>query len=216
MRKLETFSKTLQHATQFTKQPGTIKGTCCICGEQTTQGNKKKFGNNFTCADYISSGDCVCEYCQHLISNSNTYRRSMYLLTENEFKTFKKKDIKNIIFNLPENQDFYLYLTKTWQKLGYILMNKARNTKNNNNITVVIDYDIITYNKQDLQQKYKLVQKFRELKIGKENLEQGNLRVHHYRRLVEEYDTRVAREMYEKLKKNTGNPVWDLAIYVSD
>ena len=133
---VETFSKTLLTALNEKPIPGELEGTCCMCGEHTNEGNKKKFGANFTCSDYLESGDVICPYCQHLVKNSNSYRRTMFLLTEHEFTKFKKQDLKDIIFNLPVGEDFYLYLTQTWQKLGYILMNRARNTDSTDSVAV--------------------------------------------------------------------------------
>ena len=210
-----TFSKTLQQALQFIPENGELEGDCCMCGEHTSKGNKKKFGNNFTCADYLECGDVICPYCQHLVSNSNQYRRTMFLLTPSDFKKFKKKDIKNIIFNLPTSEDFYLYLTQTWQKLGYVLMNKARNTVGEEEVRVVIDYDIITYKKEDLKKLYDFVCKLRELKIPKEALIDDNIEVHHYRRIKEKYPDNP-REIINTIIDHHGNPVWELAIYISD
>lgn len=211
----ETFSKTLQKTTQFEPITGELEGQCCMCGETTKKGNKKKFGANFTCADYLYHGDVICPYCQHLVSNSNTYRRTMFLLTQNSFKTFKKQDIKNIIFNLPREEDYYLYLTQTWQKLGYVLMNKARNVKGAEEVIVVMDYNIITYKPEDLQELYNFVRILRELKIPKDNLNDGNIEVHHYRKITKEYPDN-SREIINKIRNYTGNPVWELAIYISD
>lgn len=213
---METFSKTLQHATGFQPIKGDLTGTCCMCGEDTSEGNKKKFGNNFTCADYVSSGDVICPYCQHLVSNSNKYRRTMFLLTEDSFKPFKKKDIKEIIFNLPSDKDYYLYLTKTWQKLGYILMNHARNSAGTKDITCIVDYNIITFTLPDLQEKYELCKQLREYKISKEVLETASFEVHHYRRLNEAYGNIKTRQLINKVENFKNNPVWDLAIYICD
>lgn len=212
---VETFSKTLLTALNEKPIPGELEGTCCMCGEHTNEGNKKKFGANFTCSDYLESGDVICPYCQHLVKNSNSYRRTMFLLTEHEFTKFKKQDLKDIIFNLPVGEDFYLYLTQTWQKLGYILMNRARNTDSTDSVAVVMDYDIITYKPEQLHDYYELVRKLRELKIGKEVLINAHFEVHHIRRIRESYPLET-RQIIRTVEQNKGNPVWELAIYVSD
>ena len=217
MKKIKkTFSKTLIQATREQPIPGTLKGTCCMCGEQTLQGNPKKFGANFTCSDYLEPGNVICPYCQHIVKNSNSYRRTMFLLTEHEFKKFKKADLKDIIFNLPTDEEFYLYLTQTWQKLGYIRMNKARNTGSTSFVTVVMDYDIITYMPETLRMYYKLVKDLRALKIGKEVITNATFEMHHIRRMNETFNKERTRHIIKTVEQYKGNPVWDLAIYISD
>ena len=111
------FSEMLCKALDITPEQGDLEGDCCICKKHTENGFKKKFGGNFTCADYISNGDVICPKCYYLVKNSNEYRRTMFLLTEDELIKFKKKEAKEIVLNLP-NKPFYIYLTKTWQKIG--------------------------------------------------------------------------------------------------
>ena len=93
-----TFSKTLYNATQFNLEYGELEGTCCLCGEHTSEGHKIKMKSNFTSADCLEFGTVICPYCFHLFENTNKYRRTMFLLTNHEFKPIKKKDIKEIIF----------------------------------------------------------------------------------------------------------------------
>lgn len=216
MEKMKTFSRTLLHASKENPLPGQTKGTCCMCGAYTEKGNPKKFGSNFTCADYLEPGDVICEYCQYLVKNSNTYRRTMFILTENKFYKFKKDEIKEVLFNLPTDEDFYVYLTQTWQKLGYVLMNKARNTPGTGTVTVVMDYDVITYQQEQLEQYYKIVRQLRECKISKEVISNARLELHHLRRLTETYGKQEALQLLHKIEEMKDNPVWELAIYVSD
>ena len=85
------FSEMLCKALEITPDLGELEGTCCICKKHTENGFKKKFSGNFTCADYISNGDVICPKCYYLVKNSNEYRRTMFLLTEDELIKFKKK-----------------------------------------------------------------------------------------------------------------------------
>lgn len=216
MKTVKTFSKTLLTVLKEKPIHGKLEGDCCMCGTHTKYGNKKKFGANFTCADYLYNGDVICPYCQYLVKNSNSFRRTMFLLTEHEFTKFKKQDLKDIIFNLPVGEDFYLYLTQTWQKLGYVLMNKARNTSNTSSVTVVMDYDIIIFNPVTLEVYYDLIVKLRELKISKEVLTSAHFEVHHLRRMVEHFGHAEAKGIIEKVERYKTNPVWELAVYISD
>jgi len=208
------FSKMLQKARKHNIELGELTGTCCICGKNTEQGHIKKFSANFTSAEFVSNGDVICEYCKHLVDNSNEYRRTMFLLTEKEYKPFKKDEAKDIILNLP-NEPFYLYLTKTWQKIGWVNIFKAYNTSNKE-FKVLIDYDLVYANIAYLNIYFKLIEELRELKIPKTVLESGNLEPHHYRKIVELKGKVNARMIQNELKINVNVPLWDLAVYLND
>ena len=209
------FSEMLCKALDITPEQGDLEGHCCICKKYTENGFKKKFGSNFTCADYISNGDVICPKCYYLVKNSNEYRRTMFLLTEKELIKFKKKEAKDMVKNLP-NEPFYIYLTKTWQKIGWIRMNEVYNTDNQSEINFLIDYDIVRTNTADLYDMMDFIKQLRDLKIPKAVLETGNLEMHHYRKLTAEYGNQAARKILNKVKMNANNPIWDLALYLED
>lgn len=209
------FSEMLCKALDITPEQGDLEGDCCICKKHTENGFKKKFSGTFTCADYISNGDVICPKCYYLVKNSNEYRRTMFLLTEKELIKFKKKEAKDIVKNLP-NEPFYIYLTKTWQKIGWIRMNEVYNTDNQSEINFLIDYDIVRTNTADLYDMMDFIKQLRDLKIPKAVLETGNLEMHHYRKLTAEYGNQAARKILNKVKMNANNPIWDLALYLED
>lgn len=209
------FSEMLCKALEITPDLGELEGTCCICKKHTENGFKKRFSSNFTCADYISNGDVICPKCYYLVKNSNEYRRTMFLLTEDELIKFKKKEAKDMVKNLP-NEPFYIYLTKTWQKIGWIRMNEVYNTDNQSEINFLIDYDIVRTNTADLYDMMDFIKQLRDLKIPKAVLETGNLEMHHYRKLTAKFGNQAARKILNKVKMNANNPIWDLALYLED
>ena len=209
------FSEMLCKALDITPEQGDLEGDCCICKKHTENGFKKKFSGNFTCADYISNGDVICPKCYYLVKNSNEYRRTMFLLTEKELIKFKKKEAKDMVKNLP-NEPFYIYLTKTWQKIGWIRMNEVYNTDNQSEINFLIDYDIVRTNTTDLYDMMDFIKQLRDLKIPKAVLETGNLEMHHYRKLTAKFGNQAARKILNKVKMNANGPVWDLALYLED
>ena len=209
------FSEMLCKALDITPEQGDLEGDCCICKKHTDNGFKKKFSGNFTCADYISNGDVICPKCYYLVKNSNEYRRTMFLLTEKELIKFKKKEAKDMVKNLP-NEPFYIYLTKTWQKIGWIRMNEVYNTDNQSEINFLIDYDIVRTNTADLYDMMDFIKQLRDLKIPKAVLETGNLEMHHYRKLTAKFGNQAARKILNKVKMNANGPVWDLALYLED
>ena len=210
-----TFSEMLCNTLKITPEQGELEGTCCICQKHTTTGFKKKFSGTFTCADYISHGEVICPECQYLVKNSNEYRRTMFLLTEDELIKFKKKEAKEIVLNLP-NKPFYIYLTKTWQKIGWIRMNEVYNENNKGEINFLIDYDIVRVNLDTLTETMEVIKRLRGLKIPKTVLETGQLEMHHYRKLTAEFGNIAARIILNNIKKNANNPIWDLALYLED
>ena len=209
------FSEMLCKALDIIPEQGDLEGDCCICQKHTTIGFKKKFSGTFTCADYISHGEVICPECNYLVKNSNEYRRTMFLLTEKELIKFKKKEAKDMVKNLP-NEPFYIYLTKTWQKIGWIRMNEVYNTDNQSEINFLIDYDIVRTNTADLYDMMDFIKQLRDLKIPKAVLETGNLEMYHYRKLITEFGNQAARKILNKIKMNANSPVWDLALYLED
>lgn len=210
-----TFSEMLCNTLQITPEQGELEGTCCICKKHTKKGFKKKFSGSFTCADYVSTGDVICPECNYLVKNSNEYRRTMFLLTEDELIKFKKKEAKNIVFNLP-NKPFYIYLTQTWQKIGWIRMNEVYNEGNTGDIKFLIDYDIVQTDLKTLTRTMEFIKKLRDLKIPKTVLETGELEMHHYRKITTGFNNHIARNFIKTIKNNVNNPVWDLALYLED
>jgi len=209
-----TFSKMLQKVRKHDTIEGNLEGICCICGEKTTKGHKKKFGANFTSADIVSSGDVICEYCKHLVDNSNEYRRTMFLLSENEFKKFKKNEAKEIVLNLPK-KPFYLYLTKTWQKIGWTMISFCENN-GSNDLIILVDYDIIHTSLLELKNHFKIIEFLRELKIPKTALETGVFEPHHFKKVSAEMGLQGTRKLINNIKSYANNPSWDLAVYLND
>lgn len=210
-----SFSEMLCDSLKISPLPDGMTGDCCICGKHTEQGYTKKFSGNFTSAPYLNPGNVICPECYYIKKHSNQLRRTMFLLTENEFIKFKKKDAKEIIFNLP-NKPFYIYLTRTWQKIGWVKMNEAYNTGNDDIINFLVDYDIIRTDLQTLSETCDFIKKLRVLKIPKNILENGRLEVYHFSRLVEEYGMSEARQINDKIVMASNNPIWDLALFLED
>jgi len=210
-----TFSEMLCNTLNITPEVGELEGECCICKKHTTTGFKKRFSGNFTCADYISTGEVICPECNYLVKNSNEYRRTMFLLTEDELIKFKKKEAKDIVCNLP-NKPFYIYLTKTWQKIGWIRMNEVYNKDNQGEINFLVDYDIVRVDLNTLTKTMEFIKQLRDLKIPKTVLETGQLEMHHYRKLTSTFNKHIARNYIKTIQNNANNPIWDLALYLED
>jgi hypothetical protein len=79
-----------------------------------------------------------------------------------------------------------------------------------------MDYDIITYKQETLQYYYELITSLRALKIGKEVISNATFEMHHIKRMVESFGKEEMRSIIRTVEQNKGNPVWELAIYISD
>ncbi len=210
-----SFSETYCKVTQQEPTLGELSGDCCMCGKPTEYGFKKKFSGTFTCANYISSGDVICPECKVVVDNTNNLRRTMFLLTEDEFKPFKKDEMKEVIFNLP-NKPFYIYLTRTWQRIGWILMNRAFNPSNEGELTFLIDYELVRCSINELKKYSEFIQRLRDLKISKTVLETGQLGMYQYRKIYDATSPQEARQIQKTLKEYVGNPAYELALYMEE
>lgn len=190
---------------------GELEGTCCICGNKTNKGHKKKFGANFTAAPEVSAGDVICEYCIHLLKNSNSLRRSMWIVTEHEFKKFKKAEAKDVVLNLPD-EPFILYLTNTWQKIGWVKLGTRLNLSNKK-VICTVDYDTYFVDVGVIKELFKFIEGLRELKIRKQELERGELSIFNLKKIG---DIKKAREISKRLKKYAQNPIWNLCVYLNE
>ncbi len=205
---MNTLSELICKHNNITVEQGELEGTCCLCGKETIYGYKKKFGSNFTATPEVSMGTVICEYCHPLIKLSNELRRSMWIVTGSEFRKFKKDEAKDIILNLPD-EPFYLYLTNTWQKVGWVKMLNRANHDKNGLICCNVDYDTYFIELEVIKELFKVIEELRELKIPKSELESWELSMHHYKKLEH------PRETAKQLKKYAGNPIWKLAVYLN-
>ena len=185
---MQTLSELICKHKEITVENGELEGICCLCGKETKNGFKKKFGANMTKAVEISHGTVVCPHCQPLIKMSNELRRSMWLITESEFKNFKKQEAKDIILNLPD-EPFYLYLTNTWQQIGWIKMITRANYDKQSLICCCVDYDTYFIELEVIKELFKVIEELRELKIPKAELETGKLSMHNYKKLENPRET---------------------------
>lgn len=68
----------------------------------------------------------------------------------------------------------------------------------------------------ELKEYCDFIQKLRQLKIPKTVLETGQLEMHHYKKIVAEYNRKKARNIQKKLYNLAGDPVYDLALYLEE
>jgi len=139
----------------------------------------------------------------------------MFLVTKNEYLTFKKDEAKEIVLNHPK-EPFYLYLTKNWQQVGWVTLNTCKN-EGDDNLTILVDYGVVYTSINKLKEYFKIIEHLRELKIPKQVLETGDFEMHHYRKLRYKFGTyEKTNKIIKKVKELANNPSWDLAVYLND
>lgn len=203
---MDTLSKLLCSARYIDLEQGTLAGSCILCGLETSHGHKAELKDTFTAYDLIQGGSCICPECWH-VYNEQMYRKKAWVVTPSTFTEVKRDGAKELLLNPPE-PPFVIYLTQTWKKQGWLnLINRVNMSKTD--YTIGLDYDLIEVNTQKLEEYCTLISEILEKKIMKTELQTGHFKSKSYEKLG--YDM----ELIEKIKILVGNPLWNLAIFVS-
>lgn len=203
---MTTLSKLLCSSRGITPDKGTLTGSCILCGLETECGHKAELKDTFTAYDLIQGGTCICPECWH-VYNEQMYRKRAWVVTPSTFTEVKRDSAKELLLNPPE-PPFVMYLTQTWKKQGWLnLINRVQESKSN--YTIGLDYDLIEVNTEKLEEYCTLISEILEKKVTKTELSTGQFKAKSYEKLG--YDM----ELIEKIKTLVGNPLWNLAIFVS-
>lgn len=203
---MTTLSKLLCSARNIEPDQGTLTGSCILCGRETAYGHKAELKDTFTAYDLIQGGSCICPECWH-VYNEQMYRKKAWAVTHETFTEVKRDGAKELLLN-PPDPPFVIYLTQTWKKQGWLnLINRVQESKTD--YTIGLDYDLIEVNTEKLKEYCDIITDILEKKITKTELSTGNFKAKSYEKLG--YDI----ELIEKIKTLAGNPLWDLAIFVS-
>jgi len=203
---MNTLSLLLCSARNITPDQGAFAGSCIFCGLDTKHGHKAELKDTFTAYDLIQGGSCICPECWH-VYNEQMYRKKAWVVTQSTFCEVKRGGAKELLLNPPE-PPFVIYLTQTWKKQGWLnLINRVQESKTN--YTIGLDYDLIEVNPVKLDEYCNIISEILEKKVTKTELQTGQFKAKSYEKLG--YDI----ELIEKIKILVGNPLWNLAIFVS-
>ena len=201
-----TLSKLLCSSRNITPEQGNLTGSCILCGLETAHGHKAELKDTFTAYDLIQGGSCICPECWH-VYNEQMYRKKAWVVTPSTFVEVKREGAKELLLNPPE-PPFVIYLTQTWKKQGWLnLINRVQESRTN--YTIGLDYDLIEVNTQKLEEYCTLIAELLEKKIMKTELQTGQFKAKSYEKLG------YSMKLIEKIKTLVGNPLWNLAIFVS-
>jgi CRISPR type IV-associated protein Csf1 len=187
---------------------GNLPGICVFCGHSTEHGHKPSFSDSFCNAPLLSGGSVVCPACKHM-SGGKTYRNSMWMVSEHEFRFFKREHARQILLTPPE-PPFAIYLTRTYKKTGWqAMMRLGCVNESRERFLVGFDYDTILVDVERLKDHLTLVDELRAKDIHKPELESGHLSP----RALQKLDLDIT--LMNRLKELAGDPLWTLAVYVA-
>lgn len=190
------------------KKEGKIIGNCVLCSKKTKKGLKIKsvISGSFTAFELLQTGDCFCPNCAGCFSTE--VRRSNWLVSEKEFKQFKRKEILPILQNLPKDP-FMISLTKNYKKYGFLFVANTINYSREN-YSIAFEDRILRIKQKQFLEIIELMKKLREVKITKKELTVGEFYPGSITKIIE-------MGLFEKIKliKNcckTDN--WILALFL--
>lgn len=199
-------SKMICEAREITPQKGTLHGICVYCGDNTTHGHEFKPTGQFTTYQHIQGGSCICPEC-NAMKTSQDYRRSMWWVNASEYTEFKQNEAKYILQHPPE-PPFVMYMTKTWKKQGWPQL-MTRINESQNYFIVGFDYELVVVDAQKRDEYLEFAQEMIDIGLNKTELLTGILKHRTYAKLDFNLD------VINRINKHTGNPLWDLCVYVT-
>lgn len=129
----------------------------------------------------------------------------MWAVTPYEFKPFKHVEAKSILQNPPE-PPFVMYFTQTWKRQGWPgLVNRVNTDKEY--FIVGYDYELVLVEAKKRDSYLEFAQSLIDKGLNKTELATGELK-------AKSYD-KVDFSEVKRLKELSGDPLWDLVVYVT-
>ncbi|OYT64157.1 hypothetical protein B6U67_00715 [Methanosarcinales archaeon ex4484_138] len=198
-------SKLICTARKIEPEMGDTAGNCIFCGEYSENGYIPGLKTNFTAYEWLQDGEIVCPYCNHMY-NEQEYRKSMWVVSDKEYKKIKREEVKDLLLNPPE-PPFAIYLTRTYKKQGWIrMMNKINYDQSE--FFVGMDYDLIFVKSIQLNVYIPLVELLIERKIPKKEVQSGRLSP----KSIEKIEMNI--DVMKKVEKYANDPLWEVCVWM--
>jgi len=181
---------------------GNIIGNCVVCGDTTNHGMNIDFSENFTAANILQAGDCICPHCYEFARNQK-YRKNSWLANKDGVRFIKRNEILQILQKPPE-PPFCIYITTTGKKQSYLqLIRKLSYSKTK--YFIGFDDDVI-YVDENPTPLIEFATSLRTKKISKKELLSAKIHPYNYAKL-----TLSELDMLNTLALNR---LWRLIVYV--
>jgi len=186
--------------------PGTLMGTCYLCGQPTTQGHERTMAVHH---GMLYEGDLVCASCFPLISERQ-YRARSWCATSESCTFGKLSEIGASILAPPE-PPFFIYLTKSNKKMGWLgMLNRVSTSKRSFFVTTDFILNPVFVVLDQAQVMARLLLDLRDEKVTKAELRSGYYRKSTYERAIK---GKWLKELI-KARGHVHNPVWEVLTYV--
>lgn len=189
---------------------GNNPGRCVVCGRNTQYGYPVEFSDSFMNANLLQVGEVLCEFCNTAV-HMKSLRTSMWMVTPEQMRFFKRDEAKNIICNPPE-PPFAIYITESYKKTGWQAMTaRSAIAESRDVFPVGFDYNIVIIHRQDFQKYLDTIRQLLDMQISKNELRSGRLRIS----TIKRHGIEWARDVTQYLSSRVDNPIWNLAVYIS-
>ncbi len=189
---------------------GNIQGICCICGKETGKGHKVPFSDSFTGYSFLIHGDCACPHCWTFFKTRD-FRFKSWVANSDGVRFLKRLDIRVVILFPPE-PPFFLYITQSGQRQGWLSALKLINYSRD---TFIISTDWAGHFMADREIAFAmdiLIWRLREKKISKTALRTGGYTMKQTRLAIEG----GWHDLIETARGYMKTPLWEVMVYVAE
>ena len=185
------------------------KGVCVWCGREVDKVFDIKVSDNFMGWSYFSFGDCMCRYCYAFFSKQS-FRKKSWVATKSGVKFIKRDEIMELLLQ-PPKPPWFLYITKTGQKQGWLHCIHRVNFSSFSFTVAFEPFDFpVQTNISEVHSLHGLLSFLREKKVTKTELLTGAFKMKTYERAIKEgYE-----EELKRAKKYAGKGIWEVMCHV--
>jgi len=191
-------------------EEGDKKGECIICGKQVSNGFLFPFSDNFVGFSALKYGNVLCPKCYAFVRNQN-FRKRSFVATKGKVEFLKRDEMKKKILFPPE-PPFFMYLTHSHQKQGWIFdLQKVSFSREDYFLSTDFFDGAITVNRLKALAYNGLIEFLREKGISKTEIRTGNFSSKTYIKARKE----GFMEKIISAKHKAGMPLWEVLVYVN-
>ena len=210
MQTLTPVSERLTAATLIAKPVfGSERGVCVVCCGWTERGHLPRFKSSFTSYNYLKGGDVVCEYC-YILFNDPQIRKNSWVATREGLHVLTRDQILDTILH-PPKPPFYLYVTWSRRKYGYLQADVTRVSRSRERYWLAHEqYDsAIPVDASTAHRMASMARAMRAAGLPKSELASMNLSTRNMERLAKA----GALWRYEQASAWKGYPLWEVIVY---